>query len=201
MGEKSKLRRLAPGRGLGEAEVVRHLAKVRLLTIDVDGVMTDGGLYYSDDGHIQRKYNVKDGVGIKRVLEKGVEVAIVSAGVSGSVPERARTLGVKHVFTGAEDKLAVIGKLAEDLGIGLEATAHIGDDLNDVPLMEAVGLAITVADAEPAAWAAAKVITERRGGDGAVREICDLLVKAHGGDGEADSASSGKPSGLKAGGG
>jgi len=199
MGEKSKLRRLAPGRGLGEAEVVRHLAKVKLLTIDVDGVLTDGGLYYSDDGHIQRKYNVKDGVGIKRVLEKGVEVAIVSAGVSGSVPERARTLGVKHVFTGAEDKLAVIGKLAGDLGIGLAATAHIGDDLNDVPLMQAVGVAITVADAEPAAWAAALIITERRGGDGAVREICDLLVKAHGGDAGAESSPPGKPGGSKAG--
>jgi len=200
MRETSKLRRLGPGRGLGEAEVVRHLAMVKLLTIDVDGVLTDGGLYYADDGRIQRKYNVKDGVGIKRVLAAGVEVAIVSAGVSASVPERARTLGVEHVFTGAEDKLAVVAKLAEDLGIGLEATAHIGDDLNDVPLMEAVGLAITVADAEPAAWAAAKVITERRGGEGAVREICDLLVKAHGGDGGADSGSTEKSGGSRAGG-
>jgi 3-deoxy-D-manno-octulosonate 8-phosphate phosphatase (KDO 8-P phosphatase) len=196
MREKSKPGRLAPGRGLGEAEVVRHLATVRLLTIDVDGVLTDGGLYYTDDGRIQRKYNVKDGVGIKRALDAGLEVAIVSAGASGSVPERARTLGVRHVFTGAEDKLAVVAKLAQDLGIALEATAHIGDDLNDVPLMEAVGVAIAVADAEPAAWAAAKVITERRGGEGAVREICDLLVKAHGGDG-AESGSSVKPTGSR----
>lgn len=191
MREKTKLRTLGPGRGLGEAEVIRHLAKVRLLCIDVDGVLTDGGLYYSDDGHIQRKYNVKDGVGIKRAMQAGIEVAIVSAGVSGSVPERARTLGIRHVFTGVEDKLAVVGKLAEDLGFGLEATAHIGDDLNDVPLMEAVGVPITVADGEPAAWEAAAIITERRGGDGAVREICDLLVKAR------DEANDAKPVGGK----
>jgi 3-deoxy-D-manno-octulosonate 8-phosphate phosphatase (KDO 8-P phosphatase) len=192
MNEKSKLRRLAPGRGLGEAAVIEHLARVKLLCIDVDGVLTDGGLYYTDDGHIQRKYNVKDGVGIKQALDAGVEIAIVSAGVSGSVPARAKTLGIKHVFTGADDKLAVVSKLAEDLGISLEATAHIGDDLNDVPLMEVVGVAITVADAEPAAWAAAAIITERPGGDGAVREICDLLVKAHRGTVEMETPTTGK---------
>ena len=161
-----------------DKEVLRHLAGVRLLSLDVDGVMTDGGLYYTDEGRILRKYNVKDGVGIKRAMEAGVHIAIISAGISGSVSERAETLGIDHVFTGVDDKLSVLTELCADLDIGLGDAAHIGDDLNDIPLMEAVGCPITVADAQPEAWEAALIITERNGGDGAIREICDALVKA-----------------------
>ncbi|NQU62135.1 MAG: HAD hydrolase family protein [Rhodospirillales bacterium] len=160
-----------------DAEVFRLLSKVKLLSIDVDGVMTDGGLYYSDDGHISRKYNVKDGVGIKRLMEAGVQVAIISAGLSGSVPDRAKTLGIDHVYTGVEDKREVLEALCGELDLTLEECAHIGDDLNDVPLLEAVGCPIAVADAQPEAWDAALIITERDGGQGAVREICDLLIK------------------------
>jgi 3-deoxy-D-manno-octulosonate 8-phosphate phosphatase (KDO 8-P phosphatase) len=178
MNDKTKRISTKPGFGPGDAEVLRRLGKVKLLCLDVDGVLTDGGIYYSDDGHITRKYNVKDGVGIKRAMQAGVEVAIITAGVSGSVPERAKTLGVRHVFSGVEDKLAVVTQLCEALKIDLDAVAHIGDDLNDVPLMEAVGCPITVADADETAFAAAQMITEKKGGEGAVREICDLLVKA-----------------------
>lgn len=173
----------AARRSRGDAEVLRLLSGVKLLSLDVDGVMTDGGLYYSDDGRIQRKYNVKDGVGIKRAMEAGVQIAIISAGVSGSVPERAATLGIEHVFTGEDDKLGVLQSLCEKLGIGLDETAHIGDDINDVPLLEAVGCPIAVADAQPEAWAAAQIITERNGGAGAVREICDALVETRAGSG------------------
>ncbi len=161
-----------------DKEVLLHLAGVRLLSLDVDGVMTDGGLYYTDEGRILRKYNVKDGVGIKRAMEAGVHIAIISAGISGSVSERAETLGIDHVFTGVDDKLSVLTELCADLDIGLDEAAHIGDDLNDIPLMEAVGCPITVADAQPEAWEAALIITERNGGRGAIREICDALVKA-----------------------
>jgi len=166
------------GRKASDEKIISLLSKVKLLSLDVDGVLTDGGLYYTDGGQISRKYNVKDGVGIKRVMEAGIQIAIISAGVSGSVPERAETLGIQHVFTGAEDKQAVLEGLCGELGIGLEETAHIGDDLNDVPLLGAVGCPIAVADAQPEAWEAALIITERNGGDGAVREICDLLVRS-----------------------
>ncbi len=176
-----------PRRSRGDAEVLRLLSGVKLLSLDVDGVMTDGGLYYGDDGRIQRKYNVKDGVGIKRALEAGVRIAIISAGVSGSVPERAATLGIEHVFTGEDDKLSVLQSLCEKLGIGLDETAHIGDDINDVPLLEAVGCPIAVADAQPEAWAAAQIITERNGGAGAVREICDALVETRAGSGQDEA--------------
>ncbi|MDA1091353.1 MAG: HAD hydrolase family protein [Proteobacteria bacterium] len=161
-----------------DAQVLRLLSRVRLLSLDVDGVMTDGGLYYSADGQVQRKYNVKDGVGIKRVIEAGIQVVIISAGASGSIPERAATLGIEHVFTGVEDKLVVLESLCEKLGINLEESAHMGDDINDVALLEAVGCPIAVADAQPEAWAAALIITEKNGGAGAIREICDSLVEA-----------------------
>ncbi len=169
----------ASRRSRSDAEVLRLLSRVRLLSLDVDGVMTDGGLYYSADGQIQRKYNVKDGVGIKRAIEAGVQIAIISAGASGSIPERAATLGIEHVFTGVEDKLAAFEALCEKLDIGLDESAHIGDDINDVPLLEAVGCPIAVADAQPEAWAAALIITEKNGGAGAIREICDGLVETH----------------------
>ena len=112
---------LGASRTRSDAEVLRRLAGVRLLSLDVDGVMTDGGLYYTDDGRISRKYNVKDGVGIKRVMDTGIQIVIISAGVSGSVPERAETLGIEHVFTGVEDKRAVLETLCDELGIGLES--------------------------------------------------------------------------------
>ena len=173
------LRNPASRRSRSDAKILRQLSKVRLLSLDVDGVLTDGGLYYADDGRIQRKYNVKDGVGIQRAMKAGIQIAIISAGVSGSVPERAATLGIRHVFTGVEDKRAVLEQLCRDLGLEMDQTAHIGDDINDVPLLEAVGCAIAVADAQPEAFEAAAIITKRIGGAGAVREICDALVKAH----------------------
>lgn len=154
---------------------------IRLLSLDVDGVLTDGGLYYADDGTVSRKFNVRDGVGIQRVMALGIEVAIVSAGTSGSIPHRAKTLGIRRALSGVSDKLAAVKKLCRDLGCTLADAAHVGDDLNDVALLKAVGLPFSVADAAPEARAAARYVTRRRGGDGAVREICDLLAAASGG--------------------
>ena len=182
--DKAENPRTASRRSRSDAEVSRLLAGVKLLSLDVDGVLTDGGLYYTDDGRIQRKYNVKDGVGIKRAMDAGIQIVIISAGVSGSVPERAKTLGIEHVFTGVEDKRAVLETLCDELGIGLNEVAHMGDDLNDVPLLQAVGCPIAVADAQPEAWDAALIITEQNGGNGAIREICDALVKSREASGE-----------------
>jgi 3-deoxy-D-manno-octulosonate 8-phosphate phosphatase (KDO 8-P phosphatase) len=158
------------------AQLKRRLAATRLLSLDVDGVLTDGGLYYGDDGTIARKFNVRDGVGIKRALARGIAVAFVSAGTTQSIHQRARTLGVRHVMSGIADKRAAVEKLCRKLGLSLAAVAHMGDDLNDVPLMRAVGLALTVPGATPQALAAAQYVTRRGGGEGAVREICDLIV-------------------------
>ena len=140
-------------------------------------MLTDGGLYYSDDGSIQRKFNVKDGVGIKRLLDYGVIVAIISAGVSGSISSRASTLGIKNVFTGVKNKRAVLEELCQSFEIKLSEAAHIGDDINDIGLLEIVGCPIAVADAQPEVIKVSKIVTQKKGGFGAVREICDTIIK------------------------
>ncbi len=162
-------------------ELIDRLAGIRLLSLDVDGVLTDGGLYYGQDGGISRKFNVRDGVGMRRVQASGVALAIISAGASGSIGERARTLGVEHVFTGVDDKLETLTALCRDLGVDLSQVAHVGDDINDLGVMGAVGCPLTVADAVPPVRDAALYVTERGGGHGAVREICDMMVEARDG--------------------
>ena len=163
-----------------EAEL--RLGQIKLLSLDVDGVMTDGGLYYTDDGTQFRKFNVKDGLGIKRAIKAGVQMCIISASKATSTLKRAEHLGIQHVRIGAEDKLMDLREIAGELGIDLHEVAHIGDDLTDVPLMNGIGLPLTVADAVPQAIHAARYVTTRAGGKGAVREICDLIVKAKNGD-------------------
>ncbi|MCC7016541.1 MAG: HAD hydrolase family protein [Rhodospirillales bacterium] len=165
------------GKTLDAAALRRRLRTIRLLSLDVDGVLTDGGLYYGDNGTVTRKFNVQDGVGIKRVLALGVKVAFVSAGTTRSIHHRARTLGVRHVLSGVADKHAEIVKLSRSLGVPLAAVAHIGDDFNDLPLLKAVGLPLSVPNAVPEARASAHYVTRRCGGEGAVREICDLLAE------------------------
>ena len=164
------------GRKLTAAALKRRLRSIRFLSLDVDGVLTDGGLYYGDNGTVARKFNVQDGVGIKRVLALGIEVAFVSAGTTQSIHLRARTLGVRHVLSGVADKHAEVEKLCRKLGVPLAAVAHVGDDLNDLPLLKAVGLPLAVPNAVPEARASAHYVTRRCGGEGAVREVCDLLA-------------------------
>ncbi|MDP6572330.1 MAG: HAD hydrolase family protein [Rhodospirillales bacterium] len=157
-------------------DLVKRLGKVRLLSLDVDGVLTDGGIYYAEDGTRMHRFNVLDGVGIKRVQAAGVEVAIITAGASEAVRHRAQYLGVRYVFIGIEDKLATLNDLCAGLGFGLDRVAHVGDDLNDLPVLEAVGLPLTVPGGVAEVRRRALYITKTEGGAGAVREICDLIV-------------------------
>ncbi len=163
---------------LNEHELQRRLRDIKLLSLDVDGVMTDGGLYYTDEGVQFRKFNVKDGLGIKRVLKAGVEVCIISASAQVSTLERAQHLGIPHVYIGVEDKLETLRRLVDTLGVDLQEVAHVGDDLTDLAVMEQIGLPLTVADAVDEALEAAHYVTQRPGGAGAVREICDFLLRA-----------------------
>jgi 3-deoxy-D-manno-octulosonate 8-phosphate phosphatase (KDO 8-P phosphatase) len=160
-----------------KAATRRKLATIRLLSLDLDGVLTDGGLYYTDAGDEMRKFDVKDGMGIKEALRRGVIVVIVTASTAPAIAHRGRQLGLEHVLLGVEDKLAAIQGLCRRLGLTLNDVAHLGDDINDLPLFAAVGLAVAVADAMPALRQAAAHVTARRGGQGAVREICDLLIE------------------------
>jgi 3-deoxy-D-manno-octulosonate 8-phosphate phosphatase (KDO 8-P phosphatase) len=156
------------------------LRGVRLLVLDVDGVLTDGRLFYGPKGEVLKAFHVRDGYGIKRVANAGITVAIISGRKSAAVARRARELGIRHVTQGADDKLAALRKLAKAVRIPLTDCACVGDDSPDAPILEAAGLGIAVADAHPDALAAANLVTKRPGGHGAVREVCDWLVAARG---------------------
>ena len=153
--------------------------RVKLLALDVDGVLTDGGLYYTETGEEIKKFNVKDGLGLKRLMASGIHVALISASSSQATFHRAKKLGITHVFTGVDNKLTTLEALCELLQLDLGDVAYMGDDWVDVPVLEAVGLSITVADAIAEAKACATYVTERGGGQGAVREVCDLILLHH----------------------
>jgi 3-deoxy-D-manno-octulosonate 8-phosphate phosphatase (KDO 8-P phosphatase) len=155
-------------------------ATIRLLVLDVDGVMTDGRLHFGPRGEALKLFHVRDGLGIQQVAKAGIEVVVISGRKSKMVDVRCRELGVEHVYQGAKDKLPVLEKLCARLKIEPSACTCVGDDLPDIPLMRKVGLAFAVADAHPEARHAAHLITKLPGGHGAVREVCDYLL-AHSG--------------------
>jgi len=154
------------------------LRKIRALVLDVDGVLTDGGMYYGPAGEGLKRFNVKDGLGLRLIGEAGVEVALISGENSEILKRRAEKLKIENVFVGVEDKLATLKEFLAPRKIGLDEVAYVGDDLNDLGVLGAVGLPIAVSDAVAQVRKAATWITTRRGGDGAVREVCDLLLSA-----------------------
>ena len=158
-----------------ESELRSRLAQVKLLAVDVDGVLTDGGLYYTDSGEEMKKFNVKDGQGLKLVMGVGIEVALITTSTAPATQHRAQKLGIKYAFLGIEDKLTTVKELCHNLGLSLDKVAYIGDDIVDIPVLKAVGCPITVADAMPQNLDCAVYVTEKSGGQGAVREVCDLL--------------------------
>ena len=166
---------------LSAENLAKRLARVKLLSIDTDGVLTDGGIYFTDSGDELRKFNVKDGMGMKIAQAAGVEIAIITASSTPSIGHRANRLGVDHVFLEVEDKTQTLMKLCDDLRISPDQVVHVGDDVNDIPVLELVGIPISVADAIPSARDAACYVSDRKGGDGAIREICDLIAAAKAG--------------------
>jgi 3-deoxy-D-manno-octulosonate 8-phosphate phosphatase (KDO 8-P phosphatase) len=157
---------------------VRAHHAIRLLILDVDGVLTDGRLYFGARGEALKVFNVRDGQGLVQLLRAGIEVAVISGRRSSMVSARCRELGVRHVQQGVGDKLAAFARLRRRLGLSPDACACVGDDLPDVPLMQALGCSFAVADAHPQARRAADHVTRLGGGEGAVREVCDLLLSA-----------------------
>ncbi len=158
--------------------VLDRARKVRLLCVDVDGVLTDAGMYYGADGEVLKKFNTRDGMGLARLREAGVAVAIISGEDSAIVHARAAKLKIDDVFCGASNKRVAIDELCTRHGLDLDEVAFIGDDLNDLPALECVGLACAVSDAAQPVQAIAHYVTQRRGGDGAVREVCEFLIAA-----------------------
>lgn len=155
-------------------------AGIRLLALDVDGVLTDGQLYFNEQGEELKAFNTQDGHGIKMLKMAGIEVAIITGRKTRLVEYRAKNLGVTHLFQGREDKLTALKELAQTLDISLTQIAYAGDDLPDLSAIRAVGLGIAVANAHGFVRQHADLITHACGGQGAVREICDYLLDAKG---------------------
>ena len=161
-------------------DVLRRARAVRLAIFDVDGVMTDGTLYIGAAGEAFKAFNILDGHGVKMLQSAGIAAAILSGRASGAVEWRARELGIAHVVQGAADKVAAFERLRGGLGVEAAACAFLGDDLPDLDVMRRCGFAVAVANAVEAVRAAAHYVTGAPGGRGAVREFCDLVLRAQG---------------------
>lgn len=162
------------------AALLARARKIRLAAFDVDGVMTDGTLFLADDGQEYKGFNSLDGHGLKMLKGSGVELAIITGRNSRVVEHRARNLGIGIIHQGAHDKLAVYQALCRELNLECEATAYMGDDVVDLPVMRRAGLAITVPAAPDLVKACSHYTTTREAGHGAVREACEFLMRAQG---------------------
>jgi 3-deoxy-D-manno-octulosonate 8-phosphate phosphatase (KDO 8-P phosphatase) len=155
-------------------------AMIRLAVFDVDGVLTDGRLYFMPDGTEFKSFNTLDGHGIKMLIASGVQVAIISGRNSPLVERRAANLGIKHLIQGREDKLTALDELRQRLPVPMERIAFLGDDLPDLPVMRRVGLGMAVATADSFVREHAHGVTLAAGGLGAAREFCELIMRAQG---------------------
>lgn len=160
--------------------VVNKLRQVELMLLDVDGVLTDGTIIYSDDGIETKVFHVRDGLGIRLLMNAGVQVGIVTGRAGRALKHRCENLGIHLVFDGVRDKAAVLPSISRETGIAPENTAFVGDDFPDIPLLKRVGVAIAVNDAHELVRGQADMVTEEKGGKGAVREICEAILKAKG---------------------
>lgn len=154
------------------------LSRIRLLAFDIDGVFTDGRFYLSDDGIETKAFSTQDGFGLRRAMDAGIEIAVISGRASPAVTLRMQELGVRHVFLACKDKVAALEEVAALLNIALDECAFVGDDVPDLALMKRVGVPVAVANAVPEVREVCSVTTRASGGHGAVREICDMVVAA-----------------------
>lgn len=163
-----------------KVEVLKKAKAIRLLLLDVDGVMTDGRVVFADSGEEVKAFDVKDGHGIRMLMRNGVSVALLTGRESRVVLHRARDLGIDMVYQGAKDKFSVFEGILSEKGFKGEEVCYVGDDLVDMPVMKRAGLSISVADASEELKGSVDYVTERAGGRGAVREVCELILKAQG---------------------
>ncbi len=161
-------------------QLPERIKPLRLIAFDVDGVLTDGGLYLSDSGEEFKRFNSLDGHGLKMLKASGVELAIITGRTSKCVELRARNLGISRLYQGVEDKLAVMQSLLAELKLAPEAAAFMGDDVVDLPVMRRVGLALSVPDAPQIVRDHAHYVSQRDAGHGAVREVCELILATQG---------------------
>lgn len=160
---------------------ILNIAKhIKLLIFDVDGVLTDGRLFFGDDGQEYKAFYSRDGLGMKLLQRSGVEIGVITARTSQVVVHRMQNLDIKHVYQGRLDKITAFDEMISKLNIAPEHTAYVGDDVVDLPVMKRVGLAIAVQDAHPFVKKHAHWITNHNGGHGAARDACELIMEAQG---------------------
>ena len=165
---------------LSRENLVARAAKVRLFIFDVDGVLTDGSLSYGAEGELIKTFNVHDGLGIKLLQEAGIKTAIISARRTPIVLARAKDLGIEYVHQGGHDKLTPFQALLEQLGLTPDQVGFIGDDVVDLPILSRVGFAVSVSNGRPEVHARSHHVTDAAGGRGAVREVCEFVLRAQG---------------------
>jgi 3-deoxy-D-manno-octulosonate 8-phosphate phosphatase (KDO 8-P phosphatase) len=158
----------------------RRLRDVQLLVLDVDGVLTDGGLWFSTDGQLIKRFDVRDGLGIRLLQTAGLEIAFLSGGQGGATEVRARQLGIRHCLVGVKDKPMALSALQRQLEVSQAQTAFLGDDLNDLAVRPVVGLLFAPADACRPVRRGADAVLHHHGGHGAVRELAERLLQARG---------------------
>ena len=156
------------------------LKQIKLLLLDVDGVLTDGAITYTDQGDEIKRFSVKDGLGLRLLMDAGIRVGIITGRRSRALAARCANLGIDLLYDGVKDKVTALETILDKTGILPCETAFAGDDLPDICVMKRVGLAIAVADAAGEVRQAARLVTRNRGGDGAVREVCEQILKAKG---------------------
>ncbi len=161
-------------------DILERAAQIKLVIFDVDGVLTDGSLFLGDDGLEYKAFNSRDGHGMKMLQQSGVTIAIITGRTSKVVEYRMQSLGIEHVYQGQLDKRLAFAELTEKLGIEASEVAYVGDDVVDLPVMAKVGLAIAVQDAHSMVLKHSHWQTPSRGGRGAGRDVCEMLMEARG---------------------
>jgi len=161
-------------------DILEKAADIKLVIFDVDGVLTDGGLFFGDDGQEYKAFYSRDGLGIKMLQKTGVEVGVITARESKLVIHRMNNLGIEHLYQGRLDKIRAYEEMIEKLGVTQQQTAYVGDDVVDLPVMQRAGLAVAVADAHPFVKQHAHWTTQHGGGRGAARDVCELILQAQG---------------------
>ncbi len=161
-------------------EIIEKAKNTEMVIFDVDGVMTDGSLFFGDDGQEYKAFNSFDGHGMRMLLEEGIQAAIITGRKSSVVEHRMRDLGVELIYQGYRDKRPAFVELLQEVGLDAAQVAYVGDDVVDLPIMSQVGFAIAVQNAHPFVKQHSHWITDRVGGRGAVRDVCELMLEARG---------------------
>ena len=175
-----KVKVLRRDRSCFVAMILNKLKDIKLVILDDDGVLTNGGIIYNDNGVETKIFNVKDGLGIRLLMEAGIILCIATGRRSKALYNRCKNLGIDNIFDGVTDKAAILDLILDQSGVSASEVAFIGDDLPDLSLMKKVGISIAVADAHKTVLENADMVTSAKGGNGAVREACEAILKAQG---------------------